>query len=236
MPGITVAKQPSRGEHELEFDTNQSERSDNSDRIEVMANIAAIRSVGTSLATYLNRSYRTAVFPANVTKPACTFDVVSSGRMQEEDDPGDTAANVFIFLYHVSIDPHLRNSGRVSTPEMASPPLSVALHYLFTFWSNSAETEHLVLAWTMLELQATPLLDATILSGEAGWSAEDMVQLIPEELNNEDMMRIWDTLRPDYRLSVGYVARVVRIQPAPEAERPPVIASRLNYAVPAGAT
>lgn len=197
-----------------------------------MANIAAIRSVGTSLAAYLNRSYQSASFPANVNKPACTFEVVSSGHIQETDDPGDTAANVFLFLYHVSIDPHLRNSGRLNNPEMTPTPLSVGLHYLFTFWSNSAETEHLVLAWTMLELQATPLLDATLLSGEAAWSAEDMVQLIPEELSNEDMMRIWDTLRPDYRLSVGYVARVVRILPTPEVERPAVIASRFNYAVP----
>jgi Pvc16 N-terminal domain len=197
-----------------------------------MANIAAIRSVGTSLAAFLNRSYSAATFPASVTKPHCTFSVVSSGRIQEEDDPGDSEANVLIFLYHVSIDPHLRNSGRVAQPEMLSPPLSVALHYLFTFWSNSAESEHLVLAWTMLELQRISLLDATILSGEAGWSAEDMVQLIPEELSNEDMMRIWDTLRPDYRLSLGYVARVVRIEGEEEPEHPAVIASRFNYAVP----
>jgi hypothetical protein len=200
-----------------------------------MANIAAIRSVGTSLESYLDRAYRAAVFPPNVEKPTCEFNVVSSGGIQEADDPGDGAARVLIFLYHVGIDPHLRNSGRLSTPEMPSPPLSVALHYLFTFWSNSAEVEHLVLAWTMLELQATSLLDATILSADARWSAEDIVQLIPEELSNEDMMRIWDTLRPDYRLSVGYVARVVRIDPEPEREQPPVIAARFNYAVPADA-
>lgn len=198
-----------------------------------MANIAAIRSVGTSLAAYLDRSYRSSVFPANVNKPGCTFNVVSSGRIQDETDPGDGAANVFLFLYHVSVDPHLRNSGRLSTPEMPVPPLSLDLHYLFTFWSNSAEIEHLVLAWTMLELQNTSLLDATILSGEARWSAEDLVQLIPEELSNEEMMRIWDTLRPDYRLSVGYVARVVRIEGETEPDRPRVVASRFDYAVPA---
>ncbi|MDB6150560.1 MAG: hypothetical protein JWQ44_2008 [Chthoniobacter sp.] len=197
-----------------------------------MANIAAIRSVGISLAENLERSYRAAVFPVNVTKPNCSFRVVSSGRIQEEDDPGDGAANVLIFLYHVGVDPHLRNSGRIATPEMPAPPLSVALHYLFTFWANSAEIEHLVLAWTMLELQASPLLDATVLSQEAQWAAEDMVQLIPEELGNEDMMRIWDTLRPDYRLSLGYVARAVRIDPAPQPERPPVVATRFNYGVP----
>ena len=200
-----------------------------------MANIAAIRSVGTSLADYLQRSFDAPeAFPDDVTRPSCTFSVVSSGAIQEAVDPDDSATSVQIFLYHVSIDPHLRNSGRLIAPDMVPPPLSVALHYLFTFWSNSAENEHLVLGWTMLKLQATPLLDATVLSSEAQWTAEDVVQLIPEELSIADMMRIWDTLKPEYRLSLGYVARVVRIEPKEAAGQGPVVASQIQYAVPEG--
>ena len=200
-----------------------------------MANIAAIRSVGTSLAEYLQRSFDApSAFPDNVARPSCKFSVVSSGGIQEAVDPDDSATSVQIFLYHVSIDPHLRNSGRLISPDMAPPPLSVALHYLFTFWSNSAENEHLVLGWTMLRLQATPLLDATVLSNDASWTAEDIVQLIPEELSIADMMRIWDTLKPEYRLSLGYVARVVRIEAEEAPEQGPVVASRFQYAVPAG--
>lgn len=200
-----------------------------------MANIAAIRSVGTSLADYLQRSYDVAVFPLNVDRPTCTFSVVSSGGIQDAADPAELATNVQIFLYYVSIDPHLRNSGRLIAPDMVSPPVSVALHYLITFWSNSADHEHLVLAWTMLQLQATPLLDATILSSEAGWAAEEVVQLIPEELSTSDTMRIWDTLEPKFRLSLGYVARVVRIEPTEIPEQRAVVATRFNYAVPADA-
>ena len=48
-------------------------------------------------------------------------------------------------------------------------------------------------------------------------------------------MRIWDTLEPDYRLSVGYVARVVRIEPDEIPEQRAVVATRFNYAVPAEA-
>jgi hypothetical protein len=194
-----------------------------------MANAAAIRSVGASLANYLQRSYDAVTFPG---KPGCTFSVVSSGAIQVAADPHNAETEVRIFLYHVSIDPHLRNSGRLIAPDMMPPPLSVALHYLFTFWSNSADSEHLVLGWTMLQLQTTPLLDATILSAEARWTAEEVVQLIPEELSTADMMRIWDTLKPEYRLSLGYVARVVRIEPEEEREQGPVIASRFEYAVP----
>jgi hypothetical protein len=198
-----------------------------------MANMAAIRSVGSSLAEYLQRSYDAAVFPVNVTRPTCLFSVVSSGGIQEAVDPAELATNVQIFLYYVSIDPHLRNSGRLIAPDMVSPPLSVALHYLLTFWSNSADNEQLVLGWTMLQLQATPLLDATILSSEAGWTAEEVVQLLPEELSTSDTMRIWDTLLPKFRLSLGYVARVVRLEPSEIPEQRAVVATRFNYAVPA---
>ena len=200
-----------------------------------MANIGAIRSVGNSLADFLDRSYQAAVFPPNIDKPNCTFGVVSSGGIQDAVDPADPATSVQIFLYHVNVDPHLRNSGRLVARDMTPPPLSVALHYLFTFWSTSAENEHLVLAWTMLHLQETSLLDATVLSSEAGWTAEEIVQLVPEELSTSEVMRIWDTLTPKFRLSLGYVARVVRIEPTEIPEQRAVVATQFSYAVPAEA-
>jgi hypothetical protein len=198
-----------------------------------MPNIAAIRSVGSSLADYLNNAYRAAIFPAGITRPNCTFTVVSSGQIQTQEDPSNQAVQALIFLYQVSMDAHLRNAGRQATPDMQPVPLSVDLHYLFTFWSTSADSEHLALAWTIRQLHLTPLLDASILSRDADWGADEIVHLIPAELSNEDMMRVWDALRPDYRLSVAYIARVVRIDPDEIAEARPVVASRFNYAVPA---
>jgi hypothetical protein len=60
-----------------------------------------------------------------------------------------------------------------------------------------------------------------------------VVHIIPEELSTADMMRVWDTLQPEYRLSLGYVARVVRIEPHDTPEAGPVVATRFNFAVPA---
>jgi hypothetical protein len=198
-----------------------------------MANIAAIRSVGSSLAEYLNNSYRAAVFPPGINKPGCTFSIVSSGSMQTQDEPSNQAVQVLLYLYRTNIDAHLRNAGRAATPDMRPVPLSVDLHFLFTFWSTSAESEHLALAWTMRQLHLTPLLDGTILSTDAAWNADEIVHLIPSELSNEDTMRIWDALRPDYHLSLAYIARVVRIDPDVIDEAGPVVATRLRYAAPA---
>ncbi len=199
-----------------------------------MANIAAIASVGRSLMTYLDNAYRNSLFPNGVTRPECAFALVSSGQVHDENDPGQSAVRVVISLYRVTTNAHLRTAGRPTAPEMRPPPLSLDLHYLLSFWSESPGNEHLVLAWTMRQLHLNPVLDASTLTQEANWNVEDVVQLIPEELSTEDLMRIWDTFTPKYRLSVSYIARVVRLDPdALDFEHGPVVATRFDYAAPA---
>lgn len=194
-----------------------------------MANIAAIRSVGTSLAAYLNNAYRASTFPPNVTKPDCTYLVTSIGGVRAQDVPAsDTTVRVLILLYRASMNAHLRNVGRTTNPGMRPAPMSIDLHFLVSFWAKSAENEHLVLAWTLRQLHDVPVLDSSILSREAAWSAEDVIQLIPEEIATEEMMRIWDTLEPNYRLSLSYIARVVRIDPDEVHEEGPVVATRFD--------
>lgn len=198
-----------------------------------MANIAAIRSVGRSLANYLDTAYRQATFPAGVTKPECTFLLVSIGDPRPQQvAPTDTAVRVLIFLYRASINQHLRNAGRADTASRPLP-LSVDLHYLVSFWAGSGENEQLVLAWTMRELHQVPVLDRSILTAEADWADNDVIQLVPEEISNEDLMRIWDTLLPDYHLSLSYIARVVRIDPDEPSTSENVVATRVNFGVPA---
>jgi hypothetical protein len=71
-------------------------------------------------------------------------------------------------------------------------------------------------------------MDVSSLSPEAAWGPGDVIQLIPAELSNEDIMRIWDAIEPTYRLSVSYIARVVLIDPDIHPERRPVVATRFT--------
>jgi hypothetical protein len=199
-----------------------------------MANIAAIRSVGTSLAAYLNNAYRDTAFPPSVAKPECTFSLTSIGGVRAADVPSsDTSVRVLIFLYRTSMNQHLRNVGRTLSPGMRPLPVSVDLHYLVSFWAKSGENEQLALAWTMRQLHEVPVLDSSILSREAAWTSEDLIQLIPEEIGTEELMRIWDTLEPNYRLSLSYIARVVRIDPDEIRDERPVVATRFDFVTPA---
>lgn len=198
-----------------------------------MANIAAIRSVGSSLATYLNNAYRDAAFPAGVARPQCTFTLASIGGLRASDvSVSETMMQVVILLYRANINQHLRNVGRQRDADARPVPISVDLRYLFTFWAASAENEQLALAWTLRQLHQVPVLDSSILSREAAWGADDVIQLIPEEISNEDLMRIWDAIEPEYRLSLSYIARVVRIDPDETIDQRHVVARRFDYAVP----
>lgn len=185
-----------------------------------MANLHALHSVGQSLVTYLRNSY-----PDDLrADQPCDFHLISSGELAA---PTERGPELTVFLYRVTVNEHLRSAAAPSQPPGARPPLSLDLHLLLSVWADTALAEHTILSWTMLQLHLHPVLDASSLTPEGGWNAGDFVQLIPAELSTEDLMRIWDALDPPYRLSVSYIARVVRIDGEADVG-PPVVATRFT--------
>ena len=82
----------------------------------------------------------------------------------------------------------------------------------------------------MQQLQSSPILDLSVLSlssSAPGWDKTDTVQIIPADLSLQDILDIWDGLGPKYRLTVGYIARVVRIDQT-ITPGPPVVATRFS--------
>ncbi|AUX37474.1 uncharacterized protein SOCE836_096990 [Sorangium cellulosum] len=187
-----------------------------------MANLRAIHSVGFSLVKYLRNAY-----PADLRQEhPCDFRLISSGELNATNADFGTA--VTLYLYRVTVNPYLRNSHHVNAAHQTVLPLSVDLHYLVTIWADSALVEHTILGWVVRELYMHQTLTQSDLTSEGGWEGGDLVQLIPAELSNEDLMRLWDALDPGYRLSISYIARVVRIEPEVLPESPAVVARRLR--------
>jgi hypothetical protein len=112
------------------------------------------------------------------------------------------------------------------------------LHYLVSAWGQSAEQQQLLLGWAALTLHDNAvipsaqlnrhLLDVTSLSTPdvdltqaLQFQPDETVEISPEPLALLELSQLWDGLRP--ALSLGYVARLVRIDPARELiEGPPV--------------
>lgn len=197
-----------------------------------MANVLAIHSVGYSLAGYLRQMYRASDLRE---QHPCTFRLISSGELADPTSIDTASASTLtLYLYRITVNEHLRNTPRAPDGSRRALPLSLDAHYLMTVWTESAMAEHNILAWAMSQLEQEPTFGGTRLSAEAGWRPDELIQVVPEELSIENLMRIWDALEPGYRLSVGYVARVVRIEPAAGPEQRPVVATDFSYQHGAG--
>ncbi len=184
-----------------------------------MANLHAVHDVGNSLITFLRNTYPESLRDDH----SCTFSLMSSSEMVDLSNAGTTLS---LYLYRVTINEFMRNSRQQNGITI---PLSLDLHYLLTIWADSALVEHTILTWAMNQIYLNPILNVSILQPDAGWQPNDVVQVIPEEISNEDVMRIWDTLEPAYRLSFPYVARTVRIEPDEIPDSRAVVATRFDY-------
>ena len=187
-----------------------------------MANLQAIHSVGSSLITYLRDAYPE---PLRTAHP-CEFRLLSSGELEETNDFNTT---VTLYLYRVGIEEHTRNMPHNQRPQATPFPLSLCLYYLLIIWTDNALAEHTITAWVMSQLHQHPILDQSTLSSTGGWDQDDQIHIVPIEMSNEDLMRLWDAMTPTYRLSLPYLARVVRIDPDQVKEGRPVVATRYSY-------
>jgi Pvc16 N-terminal domain len=189
-----------------------------------MANVLAMHSVCSSIATFLNNTYPAAT--NGMTMPACDFEVLSSQEMTNAPIDGN---RVSLFLYRATVNEHSRQQRPSRAPNALPAPLHLDLHILLSAWGATALDEHITMAWAMRQLHLHPLLDASSLSPEPAWDPDEVIQIVPAELSTEDIMRIWDALEPSYRLSASYIARTVRLDPDTLTEAVPVVASRYTY-------
>lgn len=199
-----------------------------------MAQIGAVHAVGESLVRHLRgahgleRTTQATLPEARRTLPECRFEQVSGAQLDGEWAPSENL--VTFYLFRLGIDRNLRATGDQKTPrDPKSRPLSLELHYLVTAWAADSGDEQTLLSWTMLELHRTSLLDRAQLMPQALWEPTESVQIVPSEMTHENMMRIWDALKPGYRLSVSYVARTVRIETGQREDARPVIAARYDF-------
>jgi len=192
-----------------------------------VADFQAVFAVGDALAKYLQNNYD----PVAVGYP-CTFKLVSSTEIATEDTT-KLDKTISLYLHRVTTSEHYRNVTRLQDAPGDQPVLYLDLHYLMSYWdanAEGAEAEHKILTWAMMQLQSNPIIDSSILSlssAAPGWDKTYSVQLIPADLSLQDILDIWNGLGPGYRLTIGYVARVVRVDRTVTPSMP-VVATRFK--------
>ena len=128
-----------------------------------------------------------------------------------------------VYLYRVEPNRTMRaawagvgaHTGRVHT--------ALDLHYLLTAWADNAEHEQRILGRAIQWLDTHPTLTGPLLDPIAGAASAEAVQLTLDDVAGETMFRVFELLPGKYRVSVPYVARVVRIDGADPRVAPPVL-------------
>jgi uncharacterized protein DUF4255 len=128
-----------------------------------------------------------------------------------------------IFLYRVDFNKTMRAAWSATSGHDGRSHLGLDLHYLITPWGVNAEEEHRILGGAMQCLETTPILSGPLLHSSGEWSPGEAVQLVLEEISTEAVMRTFDSLPTDYRLSVPYIARVLRLDGRVATPEGPVV-------------
>jgi Pvc16 N-terminal domain len=169
-----------------------------------MAGFGEIASVGRSIELVLNTGYQ-AVEPVPEEKTEAML-----VRTEDIDLPSVALRpGLSILLYRVDFDKTMRASWAAVSSEDGRAHLPLDLHYLLTAWADNAEHEHQVIGRTMHVLERPGGLSGPLLLPECGWAVDESVQLYLEDMPTEDLMRTFDSLRCEFRLSIPYIARAI---------------------------
>jgi hypothetical protein len=180
-----------------------------------MASFGGISAAGMSIVRVLNAFFLRAPIP--VPGDTTTAFLARTEDFQKTNNTFNFSVPALsIYVYRVDFNKTMRAawSGVGSQDGRAHLPLD--LHFLATPWGGNAQDEQAILGRAMecfdtVPILTGPLLHPGVVGREANWAASEGVQVILEEISTEAVMRTFDSLPIDYRLSVPYIARIIRL-------------------------
>jgi hypothetical protein len=116
-----------------------------------------------------------------------------------------------ILLYRADFNKTMRPSWSSAGSLDGQSHLPLDLHFLMTAWADNAEDEHQIVGRTMQCLDSFGALSGPLLYPTGDWQPGEAVQLYLEDMATDDLMRTFDSLQCDFRLSIPYIARIVVI-------------------------
>ena len=173
-----------------------------------MADYRAIETAGKALIHLLRTSYT----PGDFNDLQLQFEVYVAENYTQP-----MSAGISLFLYRITTN----GSHRIPAGRMAPggkryrTQLPLDLHYLMTIWAQDAALQHRLAGWMMRTIEDTPILPIGLLDTVTPgvFRSDETLEVVPAELANEDLLRIWETLvQSGYKLSIPYLVRNVRIE------------------------
>jgi hypothetical protein len=176
-----------------------------------MARFSGISAAGKSIERLLNAAFTDEPPVSTRTTRALlvrTEELVKTGGSLAFPTPALT-----VLTYRVDFNKTMRAAWSAVSQVDGRAHLPLDIHFLITPWADNAEFEQRILGKAMECLETTPILSGPLLypDPEVGWTPNEAIQVVLEEVSTEAVMRTFDSLSTDYKLSVPYIARVVRL-------------------------
>jgi hypothetical protein len=171
-----------------------------------VAGYAGVSAVGTSIERLLNTAFAaTQPIPGQTTRAVLI-------RTEDLDRTNGAQLNrpaLSVLLYRVDFTKSMRSvlAHRAADDGLAYLPLD--LHYLLTAWADNARDEHLIVGRALQVLERFGMLSGPALDSVGGFDAQEAVSVLMEDLTTDDLMRTFEALEVDFRLTLPYLARVV---------------------------
>jgi len=185
-----------------------------------LAGFEAIAAAGKSIERILNAAFA----DVQPVPGKATHAILVRTTDFEHDNVGTAIGSpaLSIYLYRADFNKNMRASWSAVGSQDGQSHLVLDLHFLVTAWAENAEFEYRIIGRAMQVLETTPILSGPLLEGSAKWTPTESVQLVLEEISTEAVMRTFDSLPTDYRLSIPYIARMVRVDSLAPKVTPPV--------------
>lgn len=194
-----------------------------------VAGYRALAAAGRSIVDLLNRRFDE-LAPMNpplraVLAGTADFDRVNSSPVAVIQFPA-----VSVYCYRVSVDRATRPGWSAVATGDGIPRLPLRMHLLFAAWDTVVESELEWLGLTAQVLESEGILTGPLLHPSGEWEAGDEIQVVADELPLDSMSEAFEALTTKYRLSLPYLARVIRIDGRHEAtdERAATVTARLD--------
>jgi len=173
-----------------------------------MADFTSIAAVCSSIVRYLDFSFRQ-IQP--VSGKTTTVRLVRTEDLNRESSILISPPTLSLFLYRVDLNKVMRAAWSAASQYDGRTHLPLDLHFLLIAWGENADQELRILGRALQSLEETPILTGPLLDPIAPWANNESIQICHEDLSTEDVMRTFDSLPLDYKLSIPYVARIAGI-------------------------
>ncbi len=158
---------------------------------------------------------------ALVSTPDADFGMTTPQKDITLSPPSDTMTGnpkLSLYLYRIDQDGHLRNQHWLPDQQTGQryPPMALTLCYLVTPLQSEEDQNQLVLGRILQYFHDHPVLDSldgTPLDDSYGGNSPEM-RIAFDPFSVEEIGRIWNALRTNYRLSVAFSVRIVTIDSA----------------------